>query len=340
MATANDVLNIARGEIGYSRWNDPETGTKYGRWYAQYTGQSWYGANGVAYCAMFVSWVFNQAGATAPGLPGAYCPWIVNEGRKSGQTPYNENAQPGDLVLFDWEGDGVSDHIGIVESNHPSSRTMTTIEGNTNNGCVARRTRAYSTIVLIIHPNWSGGQNTVPAPSAPTTSNEIEQLARDVLAGKYGNDPERKQKLGDKYDAVQKRVNEIFNGGGSSTTSTPSTSSGQLEVDGVWGPATTRRLQEYFGTECDGIVSDQYVGYKASSPGLSSATFEWHNYTSSGSDVMRKIQAAVGVTADGFIGPDTMSAMQRHFGTYVDGYASYPSEVVKAMQRKLNGGAF
>ena len=35
MATASEVLRIAAGEIGYSRWTDPQPGTKYGRWYAQ-----------------------------------------------------------------------------------------------------------------------------------------------------------------------------------------------------------------------------------------------------------------------------------------------------------------
>lgn len=38
----------------------------------------------------------------------------------------------------------------------------------------------------------------------------IEQLARDVISGKYGNGEERKQKLGNLYQIVQKRVNEIL----------------------------------------------------------------------------------------------------------------------------------
>ena len=46
MATASEVLRIAAGEIGYSRWTDPQPGTKYGRWYAQSHG-SYYGASGV-----------------------------------------------------------------------------------------------------------------------------------------------------------------------------------------------------------------------------------------------------------------------------------------------------
>lgn len=40
----------------------------------------------------------------------------------------------------------------------------------------------------------------------------IETLARDVINGKYGNGEERKQRLGDMYDVVQKRVNEILKG--------------------------------------------------------------------------------------------------------------------------------
>lgn len=41
---------------------------------------------------------------------------------------------------------------------------------------------------------------------------DIEQLARDVINGKYGNGEERKQKLGSLYNEVQKRVNEILRG--------------------------------------------------------------------------------------------------------------------------------
>ena len=159
MATPNEVLDIARKEIGYDRFKDPERGTKYGRWYAKLTGDSYYGDNGVPYCAMYVSWVFAQAGQSCPGLPGAYCPWIVTAGKKAGQTVSTKNAKAGDVVLFDWGGDGVSDHVGIVESNNGSY--LTCIEGNTssgndsNGGKVQRRTRAYSTVICIIRPKYN-----------------------------------------------------------------------------------------------------------------------------------------------------------------------------------------
>ena len=41
-------------------------------------------------------------------------------------------------------------------------------------------------------------------------STNIDAIARDVIAGKYGNGNERKNKLGNLYEEVQKRVNEIL----------------------------------------------------------------------------------------------------------------------------------
>ena len=143
MATASEVLRIAAGEIGYSRWTDPQPGTKYGRWYAQSHG-SYYGASGVPFCAMFVSWVMSRAGQAFPGLPAAYVPYVLSAGRSRAVS--TRSAKPGDIVIFNWDG-GVVDHIGFVEANHGSY--IQTIEGNTNNGRVARRTRAWNTLSLI-----------------------------------------------------------------------------------------------------------------------------------------------------------------------------------------------
>ena len=43
-------------------------------------------------------------------------------------------------------------------------------------------------------------------------SKSIEELAKEVIAGRYGNGEERKQKLGSLYNEVQKKVNEILKG--------------------------------------------------------------------------------------------------------------------------------
>lgn len=165
MATANDILRVAAAEIGYSRWNDPLNGTKYGRWYAQKTNSSYFGTNGVPYCAMFVSWVFDQCGQTMPGLPSASCSVIRNATRGTRYQVSNiRDAKAGDVVLFDWDpaGGNGPDHVGIVEKNCGSY--LQTIEGNTssgnsgsqsNGGGVYRRTRAWSTVYMIIRPDYS-----------------------------------------------------------------------------------------------------------------------------------------------------------------------------------------
>lgn len=153
--TASGVLSIARGEIGYDRFRDPEPGTKYGRWFARQTGEPYYGESGVPYCAMFVSFIFAAASASCAGIPAAYCPYIERDAKAAGRTVDKTSAQAGDVVLFDWGKDGVADHVGIVETNNGGY--LTTIEGNTNNGKVARRTRAFSSVRCVVRPNYDSG---------------------------------------------------------------------------------------------------------------------------------------------------------------------------------------
>lgn len=47
-------------------------------------------------------------------------------------------------------------------------------------------------------------------PATPSPSDDIDQMARDVIAGFYGNGDARRAALGANYDAVQARVNEIL----------------------------------------------------------------------------------------------------------------------------------
>lgn len=163
MSAAKNVLYCAQQWIGYSRWDDPEPGTVFGRWYAELVGDSSFGESGIPYCAMFVSYCLNWAGIEAAGLPGAYVPWILSANSDAGRLVANEDAQPGDLVMFDWQDDGVADHIGIVEENHADEGWMQTIEGNTspgsggsqsNGGGVYRRARNYSSIIGVARPYY------------------------------------------------------------------------------------------------------------------------------------------------------------------------------------------
>lgn len=163
MGTVRDVLGIAGAEVGYSRYADPQAGTKYGRWYAG-IGGSYYAETGVPYCAMFASWVLDRAGVACAGLPGAYCPDMLEEARRAGATVALAEAEPGDLIYYDWNGDGESDHVGIVVKNYGGAN-FETIEGNTsgnaagsqtNGGMVARRSRPATFVCGIVRPDYSG----------------------------------------------------------------------------------------------------------------------------------------------------------------------------------------
>ena len=350
MSTANDVLNKARGEIGYSRWTDPEKGTKYGRWYAKKMNSSYYGESGVPYCAMFVSWVFDQVGQTAPGLPGAYCPWIVTAGRNAVQTVATKNATAGDIVLFDWEGDGVSDHVGIVESNNGSY--LTCIEGNTTgtngkDGGVNRRTRAYSTVICIIRPKYGTAVNTPPAGTS-SGKKSVDEVAREVINGAWSTGSDRKSKLeaaGYNYNEVQSKVNQLLGYSISSSTSSANAAStaSKIAEDGLWGIDTSKAFQKTLGTTVDGIISSQDASIKSSNTGLLSTSWSWVS-NPKGSEFIRAMQIWLKNhgfdpgAIDGLGGPNTFKALQRYAGTTVDGYFSNPSTCIKALQKKYNQG--
>jgi LysM repeat protein len=46
--------------------------------------------------------------------------------------------------------------------------------------------------------------------SQPINEKTIDELAREVIAGKYGNGEARKKALGDKYNQVQEKVNQLL----------------------------------------------------------------------------------------------------------------------------------
>ena len=95
---------------------------------------SWYGfSSRVEWCACFVSWCSDQCGYIESGaMPKfSYCPTGVEWFRSRGQWLERNSIPPtGSVIFFDWGGDGIADHVGIVESCDGS--TVYTIEGNAN----------------------------------------------------------------------------------------------------------------------------------------------------------------------------------------------------------------
>jgi len=81
------------------------------------------------WCAAFVSAVGELGGMGAVILPECACEAMIKlykaRGRFSEAEP--ENLRPGDIVMYDWGGDRVADHVGIIEE---AGEKLKVIEGN------------------------------------------------------------------------------------------------------------------------------------------------------------------------------------------------------------------
>ena len=111
------LVTIAKSQLGN------EGGQKFWSWYGFDSREEW--------CACFVSWCADQAGLIQKGavskfsLCTAGVDWFQQKGKRQsgGNVP-----TPGTIIFFDWDHDGASDHVGIVES--CDGTTVHTIEGN------------------------------------------------------------------------------------------------------------------------------------------------------------------------------------------------------------------
>lgn len=134
---SSDIALVAASQIGN------EGGEIYWRWYGFSAHVDW--------CAVFVSWCADQAGLLDDGsmTKFAVCDdgirWFVEKGRWFNR---NISPEPGMIIFFDWDGNGRSDHVGIVEQ--CEGNMIYTIEGNSNDVC-RRRCYAVGSGVIMGH---------------------------------------------------------------------------------------------------------------------------------------------------------------------------------------------
>ena len=111
------LVTIAKSQLGN------EGGEKFWSWWGFTERQEW--------CACFVSWCADQAGLIQKEAVPKFSvctdgvAWFQAKGKwqSGGSVP-----TPGTIIFFDWDHDGASDHVGIVES--CVGTTVHTIEGN------------------------------------------------------------------------------------------------------------------------------------------------------------------------------------------------------------------
>lgn len=174
------------------------------------------------WCAEFVSacaiQAFGKSAAKKYFPLSAACVYIINKAKKLNIWVESDKYIPeaGDWILYDWgdsgKGDnkGQPDHVGIVE--YYKAGYIHVIEGNMGSGsgrCGRRKLRIDGKYIRgFVTPDYDRIR-------VKKTDKTNEDIAKEVISGKWGNGAERKQRLtaaGYNYDKIQAIVNELMKG--------------------------------------------------------------------------------------------------------------------------------
>lgn len=274
MSKIDEVLSHAAYRIGYYAPDDPEPGSEAGRWLAKKMGQPWLAgpSEDIWWCMAFVSMCFDMAGEI-DAIGGFSYNTDVTKNRM--EKVSIEDAQRGDVVLFDWDRDGLTDHVGIVEANLGDG-WLQTIEGNTSpsnagsqsagNG-VYRRQRSYG-IDCVLRPKWSDAdaeessegtnamndawwgrattyalQASLNTPADGIISDQdiyfADNITRAGTGWEFDDDPDYGSEV---ISALQQKLG--------------------VEVDGIIGPDTISALQQHLKNRGHDLEVDGVAGYR------------------------------------------------------------------------------
>ena len=200
--------------------------------------------SGQPWCAAFVSYIFHKSGNAklfCDGKIQTYCPTAISWCYKNLALLPIYLVMPGDIIFFDWQPNGVPDHIGLVKE-RVSDLKVSTLEGNTSGSIVDSKTRTEAEVQGVFRPHFR-----------PTGWSSVKKLEIDGFFG-YNTIAVMQRVLGVKIDgilgqktvkAIQKRL--------------------KLTQDGWWGPKTSKSLQkmlknaEYYTGEIDGFFGPKSV---------------------------------------------------------------------------------
>lgn len=117
------IVSVDQTQVGN------EGGLKYCEWYGYPYRVEW--------CVIFVCWCADQCGyldeEVIPKMEGVLP--LIDWFRERDQWQYRDyEPNPGDLIFYDWESDGIADHVGIVE--RIENGIVYSIEGNAGDCCI------------------------------------------------------------------------------------------------------------------------------------------------------------------------------------------------------------
>ena len=140
------------------------------------------------------SWLPDKCGLWVAGYP-----WDMESYDQAGDMPYN---------IYPWPFAAIWQFTsGLVLTGYHEE--IIDEEGHTK---LVPNMRLDGDIAYMDADAWikyAGSSQPTPQPTPQPTDN-IDALARQVIAGKFGNGEERKKQLGSLYNEVQARVNEYY----------------------------------------------------------------------------------------------------------------------------------
>ena len=158
-------------------------------------GKKWIGAAVVVAAIAGAVWVFSVIG---------------------GKTAENQTEEPQTTLISDSTSNEESNAADSASAEIPETATAgestdanSTVDGNQN--------PANNTVQKVETEKPKAGNSKTETEtstnSASVVSGSAEELANEVLTGKYGNWPERERNLGSRYKEVQRLVNEMYRTG-------------------------------------------------------------------------------------------------------------------------------
>ena len=260
------------------------------------------------WCAITVTAWFLKGGWTQSNMAMSYnCGTLISDAKKLGIWVENDAYIPkiGDVIIYYWGDSGKGDatsgasHVGMVIS--VGNKEFTVLEGNKGSGVCDTRSMVVNARYIrgFITPRYSGDESlkTTYKPSTPFTGS---LPSKNVGYGTNGSDTKK----------VQKFLNWAINA--------------KLTVDGECGAKTVLAIQIFeatynvpnadgiFGAGCRNAANELITKFATTK--TATTTKETTTET--------KVVTSTGLTVDGVGGKATVKAMQKFFGSTVDGVIS------------------
>lgn len=195
---------------------------------------------GQPWCNAEVTYAFHMIGESklfCNGRKETYCPHSIQWCYKNLASLPIYLALEGDVVYFDWERNGVPNHIGFAR-HRISDLQLATVEGNTSGGKIDNKTREAAYIQAVFRPLYPVDKTDFDASKELEVDgcfgfNTIAVMQKFLLIGVDGSCGLQTVKAWQKFLGVT--------------------------ADGDWGVKTTKATQKLVGVKVDGYCGKKTV---------------------------------------------------------------------------------